>query len=68
LDQDFLPTCTTPLLVLMGDDLYHPQSSSRLVAEMAPDVKFIESWKSGEAMQQAQRAFAEFLASADPAA
>lgn len=60
-DEDFLNTCNTPLLVLMGDDLYHPQSSSRLVAERAPNVTFIEHWKSGEDKARAMTAFAEFL-------
>ena len=37
-DEAFLNQCQTPLLVFMGKDLYHPESSSRLVAAQAPDL------------------------------
>lgn len=40
----------TPLLVAMGNDLYHPQATSRRIAELAPDVLFVEAWKDGEAL------------------
>lgn len=61
-DTDFVAQCKTPLLVLMGDDLYHPQSTSRLVAGVAPDVEFIEYWKEGEDRNAAMDAFVAFLA------
>ncbi len=60
-DEDFVRTCETPLLVLMGNDLYHPQSTSRMIAEVAPNVQFIEEWKTEPAVGPAQQAFAEFL-------
>lgn len=37
--------CETPLLVLMGDDLYHPAEISRAVSELAPNATLIERWK-----------------------
>ena len=47
----YLPiTDATPLLVAMGNDLYHPQATSRRIAELAPDVLFVEAWKDGEAL------------------
>ena len=42
--RDFVRACQTPLLVLMGDDLYHPQVISREVAELAPNAELIERW------------------------
>jgi pimeloyl-ACP methyl ester carboxylesterase len=60
-DENFVANCDTPLLVLMGNDLYHPESSSRLVAATAPNVEFIEQWKEGEHRAAAMSAFAEFL-------
>ena len=60
-DEVFVASCPTPLLVLMGDDLYHPQSTSRLIAESAPQVEFIEQWKEGEDQALAQARFADFL-------
>ncbi len=37
--------CVQPLLVLMGQDLYHPESISRGIASLAPAAMLIESWK-----------------------
>lgn len=38
----------TPLLVAMGDDVYHPADTSRRIARLAPHVTFVESWKTGD--------------------
>ncbi|MEM7078092.1 MAG: alpha/beta hydrolase [Pseudomonadota bacterium] len=62
LDVDFVGSVTTPLLVLMGNDVYHPSASSQLVASTAPNVTFIESWKEGAARDAAMSQFADFLA------
>ena len=59
---DDLSEIETPILVLMGDDLYHPASSSRLLAENAPNATLIESWKEGSARDEAMEAVAGFLA------
>ena len=61
-DENFVADCNTPLLDLMGNDLYHPQSTSRMIAATAPNVEFIEDWKEGDAMAAAMDAFAAFLA------
>ena len=45
-DEDFIASCQTPLLVLLGNDLYHPESTSRRIAELAPRATLIEDWKS----------------------
>lgn len=45
-DEKFVEQCSTPLLVLMGDDLYHPQSISRKICELAPNSQLLEDWKS----------------------
>ena len=62
-DETFLKTVTTPLLVLEGNDLYHPSESSLLVNDLAQNTTLIRDWKSGEAMETAAQQFAEFLAS-----
>ncbi len=51
----------TPMLVLMGEDLYHPEASSRRLAACAPNATLIESWKSGDDMVAAQQQVLEFL-------
>ena len=73
-DGDFLLTatpddvagCDTPLLVAMGNDLYHPQSTSRTIAEVAPDVTFVESWKQGDDLAAFDPVVRSFLADHTP--
>jgi pimeloyl-ACP methyl ester carboxylesterase len=43
--RDFVRGCETPMLVLMGDDLYHPSATSREIVELAPDATLVERWK-----------------------
>ena len=47
-DRDFVKNCATPMLVLMGADLYHPTSTSREIADLAPNGRLMESWKDPE--------------------
>lgn len=46
--EDDIAGITTPLLVAMGNDRYHPADTSRRIARLAPDVRFVESWKTGD--------------------
>ena len=69
-DGEFVLTATpddvaeieTPMLVAMGNDLYHPQSTSREFVAAAPNATLIESWKEGEALAAVDAVIAEFLA------
>ena len=60
-DVDFVRNVSTPLLVLEGNDVYHPQSSSILLKDNAPNVTYIEQWKTGEARDAAMLACESFL-------
>jgi pimeloyl-ACP methyl ester carboxylesterase len=60
-DADWVKTCTTPLLVLMGNDIYHPESSSRTLAELAPNAVLIEEWKQSPQREAAMDATRGFL-------
>ena len=60
-DREFVASCTTPLLVLCGKDLYHPESVSRDIATLAPNAEFVEHWKEPELQPAAERAVREFL-------
>ena len=51
----------TPLLVLMGDDLYHPESTSRALVEAAPAATLVEDWKEGAALTSANVTIRAFL-------
>ena len=58
-DRDFVRACILPLLVLMGNDLYHPQVTSREIAALAPRAELVESWKDpavvGETVKRVRR-------------
>jgi pimeloyl-ACP methyl ester carboxylesterase len=59
--RDEVAACNTPLLVAMGNDLYHPQSTSREIARLAPNVTLVEAWKDEEHLAAADVAFRSFL-------
>jgi len=59
--REFVKACPTPLLLLLGDDLYHPQSTSREVAELAPNAQLIERWKDPDVIEQTKQAAVAFL-------
>jgi hypothetical protein len=60
-DESFLTTCVTPLMILLGNDLYHPQSTSLLLSEIAPNATLIKSWKDGSARDSAMQQCLQFL-------
>jgi pimeloyl-ACP methyl ester carboxylesterase len=64
--RDFVARCQTPLLVLLGNDLYHPSATSREIAMLAPNVKLIEQWKEPEHQPAAKQAVEQFLAAHTP--
>lgn len=51
----------TPLLVLRGDDLYHPSATSRAVAELAKNARLVENWKEDEHVEDAHEAIVGFF-------
>jgi pimeloyl-ACP methyl ester carboxylesterase len=54
--------CATPLLVLRGDDAYHPSSISEEIARTAPHAELIRDWKTGENLSRAVTRVRSFLA------
>ncbi len=60
--EDAVANCPIPLLVLMGTDVYHPEATSRRVAELAPRATLIEHWKEPEHQPAASAAIEAFLA------
>lgn len=59
--RDFVASCEIPMLVLMGDDLYHPSSTSREIARIAPNAELIERWKEPEVVDAAVQKVIDFL-------
>ena len=51
----------TPILLFMGDDLYHPQGISREIAHLAPNVTLVEKWKNSEILDRTNETIHSFL-------
>merc|ERR1711972_755183 len=43
--REDVKTMHTPLLVLMGRDMYHPSQTAREIALLAPNAELIEEWR-----------------------
>lgn len=61
-DRRAVAACQTPMLIFMGDDIYHPQSTSRELAALAPNATLIEKWKDDELLPATDARIKEFLA------
>ena len=66
-DRAFVAACATPLLVLEGNDLYHPASTSRTIAELAPQASLVTGWKEEAGVAAGRDAVLSFLAGQTPA-
>jgi hypothetical protein len=43
--RDFIRHCAVPMLVLPGDDAFHPATTARAIARLAPHATLIERWR-----------------------
>jgi pimeloyl-ACP methyl ester carboxylesterase len=59
---DTFANATCPILVLVGNDLYHPTSASMALAQAAPNSTVIEAWKEEPARKVAIGKVARFVA------
>jgi pimeloyl-ACP methyl ester carboxylesterase len=60
--DSFLVSVTTPLLVLQGDDAFHPKEASQQLAALAPGAVLVEHWKHPDDQPAARAAVDDFLA------
>ena len=60
-DRAVAAKCTTPCLVLAGNDEAHPYPISEELAKLLPNAEFIPEWKTGAALQSAKVRIKEFL-------
>jgi pimeloyl-ACP methyl ester carboxylesterase len=67
-NREFLKTCTTPVMVLAGNDEAHPFPISEEMSRLLPNCEFIREWKTGDALQAARPRVREFLKKHTPAA
>jgi pimeloyl-ACP methyl ester carboxylesterase len=59
--DEALARFTTPWLVLMGGDPFHPEQVSRRLVELAPGAELVERWKADEHVPAGKAAVDGFL-------
>jgi len=65
-DRDFVGSCTTPLLVLPGDDDFHPQAVADEIVALSPDAVLLSPWGGDEHRDNTLRRVADFLVAHTP--
>ena len=65
-DRAFASTCTTPCMVLAGNDEAHPYPISEELSKLLPRCEFVTEWKEGAALAAARPRVKEFLAKHTP--
>jgi pimeloyl-ACP methyl ester carboxylesterase len=65
--RDDVRRMQTPMLVLMGNDLYHPEETSREIVRLAPHAELVERWKEPDAVPATIARVIEFLLRHTPA-
>jgi hypothetical protein len=60
-DRDFVRACPVPLLVLAGNDEFHPRAVAREIAELAPDAQLVLEWTSPTHHDETLARIGEFL-------
>jgi pimeloyl-ACP methyl ester carboxylesterase len=59
--REVVMSCPVPLLVLRGDDQYHPAAISEEIARIAPRAELIQKWKTGDEVAHAVARVLSFL-------
>jgi pimeloyl-ACP methyl ester carboxylesterase len=59
--RDFVRSCRTPMILLCGDDQYHPAPISEEIAQLNPSIEVVKNWKTPEAAPTAVKLVHEFL-------
>ena len=59
--REAVRACPVALLVLCGNDVYHPTAISEEIVQLAPHAELISDWKSGDDLPRAVARVREFL-------
>ena len=59
-------SCPVPLLVLRGNDVYHPPEISEEIVKLAPHGELVREWKTGDAIAKAVTRVREFVTEHTP--
>ena len=60
-DRQSVAACPVPLLVLRGNDVYHPASVSEEIVRLAPHAELVQDWKTGDDLPRAVAKVQSFL-------
>ena len=58
---DHVTVMSTPMLVAMGNDIFHPASTSRQIVDLAPDADLLEHWREPEHRKSTDSSIRTFL-------
>jgi pimeloyl-ACP methyl ester carboxylesterase len=64
--RDFVRQCTVPLLVLAGNDEFHPTATAEEIAELAPDAELVYQWAGPERHAETADRIRAFLSDHTP--
>jgi pimeloyl-ACP methyl ester carboxylesterase len=65
-DRDFVRQCPVPLLVLAGDDDFHPRAVAEEIADLAPDAELVIEWAGVERYPETRQRVLDFLTAHTP--
>jgi pimeloyl-ACP methyl ester carboxylesterase len=66
--RDFVRSVQTPLLVLAGDDNFHPTATAHEIADLAPNAELLLTWKTADVVSETVKRVRAFLQSHTPVA
>jgi pimeloyl-ACP methyl ester carboxylesterase len=66
--RDFVRNCRVPLLVLAGNDNFHPRATAQEIAELAPDAELLLTWGTPDVAGETVKRIRAFLQSHTPVA
>ncbi len=64
--REFVRSCKTPMLILCGNDDYHPTETSKDIAALAPNAQLVENWKTPDVIGATVKRVREFLVAHTP--
>ena len=64
--RDSVATCPVPLLVLRGNDVYHPSEISEEIVRLAPRAELVHDWKTADHLPRALAHVQQFLSEHTP--
>jgi hypothetical protein len=59
--REFVSSCTTPMILLNGSDMYHPAEISAEIARLNPRIAVVPNWKTPEEAREAAGQVRDFL-------